>query len=97
MQLQVTDIPDESRFEIRADGELAGFAEYHLRGGQIAFTHTVTDGRFRGHGVGGHLVQAALDAARERHLAVLAYCPFVKSWIADHPGYADLVRSPEDR
>jgi uncharacterized protein len=97
VELQVTDNPAESRFEIRADGELAGFAAYHLRGSQIAFTHTVTDDRFRGHGVGGHLVQVALDTAHERHLTVLAYCPFVKSWIAGHPEYADLVRSPEDR
>jgi uncharacterized protein len=97
VELQVTDNPDESRFEIRADGELAGFAAYHLRGSQIAFTHTVTEDQFRGHGVGGHLVQAALDSARERHLAVLAYCPFVKSWIAGHREYADLLGGPQDR
>ena len=97
MELQVTDNPDESRFEIRADGQLAGFAQYHLRGSQIAFTHTETDDRFRGHGLAGQLVREALDAARERHLIVLPYCPFVRSWIAGHPEYADLVRSPGDR
>lgn len=94
MELQVTDNPDESRFEIRADGQLAGFAQYHLRGSQIAFTHTETDDRFRGHGLAGQLVREALDAARERHLTVLPYCPFVRSWIAGHPEYADLIRSP---
>jgi uncharacterized protein len=91
VELQVTDNPAENRFEIRADGELAGSAFYHLRGSQIAFTHTETDDRFRGHGVASYLVRAALDTARERHLAVLPYCPFVKSWIAEHPEYADLV------
>ena len=97
MELQVTDNPDESRFEIRADGQLAGFAQYHLRGSQIAFTHTETDDRFRGHGLAGQLVREALGAARERHLTVLPYCPFVRSWIAGHPEYADLIRSPGDR
>jgi predicted GNAT family acetyltransferase len=97
VELQVTDNPDESRFEIRADGQLAGFAQYHLRGSQIAFTHTETDDRFRGHGLAGQLVSEALDAARERHLTVLPYCPFVRSWIAGHPEYADLIRSPGDR
>jgi uncharacterized protein len=92
VELQVTDNPDESRFEIRADGQLAGFAQYHLRGSQIAFTHTETDDRFRGHGLAGQLVREALDAARERHLTVLPYCPFVRSWIAGHPEYADLIR-----
>ena len=91
MDLEVTDNPDKARFEIIVDGELAGFVLYHLRGSEIAFTHTETDDRFRGHGLGGHLVQASLDSARERHLAVLPYCPFVNSWIAAHPEYANLV------
>jgi len=97
VELKVTDNPGESRFEIRADGELAGFVQYHLRGSQIAFIHTETDDRFRGHGLAGELVREALDAARERHLTVLPYCPFVRSWIAGHPEYADLTRSPGDR
>jgi uncharacterized protein len=97
VELQVTDNPAESRFEIRADGELAGFVQYHLRGRQIAFIHTETDDRFRGHGLASQLVREALDAARERHLTVLPYCPFVRSWIAGHPEYADLIRSPGDR
>jgi predicted GNAT family acetyltransferase/predicted MFS family arabinose efflux permease len=97
VDLQVTDNPDKARFEIVADGELAGFAQYYLRDGQIVFTHTETDDRFRGHGLAGHLVQVALDTARERHLAVLPYCPFVKSWIGAHPEYADLIGSPGGR
>ncbi len=95
MDLQVADNPDEARFEIRADGELAGFVQYELSGNEIAFTHTQTDDRFRGHGLGGRLVLAALDEARDHHLAVLPYCPFVKGWITGHGEYADLV--PEDR
>ena len=74
---------------------LAGFVQYELGDNEIAFTHTQTDDRFRGHGLAGRLVQAALDEARERHLAVLPYCPFVKDWITRHREYADLV--PEDR
>jgi predicted GNAT family acetyltransferase len=97
VDLQVTDNPDKARFEIVADGELAGFAQYYLRDGQIVFTHTETDDRFRGHGLAGHLVQVALDTARERQLTVLPYCPFVKSWIGSHPEYADLIGSPGGR
>jgi predicted GNAT family acetyltransferase len=95
MDVEVRDNPKKARFEIIADGELAGFVLYYLRGDEIAFTHTQTDDRFRGHGLGGRLAQASLDAARERHLAVLPYCPFVKSWITAHREYADLV--PADR
>jgi uncharacterized protein len=91
MDLQVADHPDQERFEIRVDGQLAGFIQYHLKDGVLALLHTETDRRFRGHGVAGHLIQASLDEARDRHLAVLPYCPFVRSWIAEHPAYADLV------
>ena len=95
MDLQVADNPDKARFEIRVDGELAGFALYHRRGQEIAFTHTQTDDRFRGQGLGGRLVQSALDEVRDRNLAVLPYCPFVKGWITGHREYAALI--PEDR
>jgi predicted GNAT family acetyltransferase len=91
MDVEVTDNPDKSRFEIIADGELAGFVQYHLRDGMIAFNHTQTDDRFRGHGLGGRLVRESLDQARARHLAVLPYCPFVQSWITEHREYADLI------
>ena len=95
MELQVTDNPKQEQYEIRADGELAGFIQYHLRDGVIAFLHTETDPGFRGHGVAARLVRSSLEAARERHLAVLPYCPFVQRWMTEHPEYADLV--PEDR
>jgi uncharacterized protein len=95
MELRVTDNPDKARFEIRADGELAGFVNYSLRDTQISLLHTETEDRFRGHGIAGHLIRASLEAARERHLAVRPYCPYVRRWIAEHPGYADLV--PEDQ
>jgi predicted GNAT family acetyltransferase len=91
MDVEVTDNPDKARFEIVADGELAGFAQYHLRDGVIAFTHTQTDDRFRGHGLGSRLVRASLDEARARQLVVLPYCPFVRSWITEHSEYADLI------
>jgi len=95
MDLQVADNPDQERFEIRADGELAGFVQYHLRDGIIAFLHTETDPRFRGQGIAGRLIQASLEAARERHLGVLPYCPYVRRWITQHPEDVDLV--PEAR
>ena len=54
MELKVADDPEQSRYEITADGELAGFVTYELGDGVIELIHTQTDDRFRGHGVGGH-------------------------------------------
>lgn len=95
MELQVADHPEQARYEIRADGELAGFLQYHLRDGVIAFLHTEIDPRFRGQGIAGRLIRSSLEAARERHLGILPYCPFVRGFITEHPEYAGLV--PEAR
>ena len=87
----VVDAPDAGRYEIRVDGELAGFAAYRPRPGLIAFTHTEIEERFEGRGLGGRLVSFALDDARARGLAVLPFCPFVDAYIKGHREYADLV------
>ena len=80
-----------SRFEIRVDGETAGFAAYHRRPGVIAFTHTEIDPRFEGHGLASQLIKTALSEARAEGAAVLPFCPFVRGYIAGHPDYLDLV------
>ncbi|MFD0280032.1 GNAT family N-acetyltransferase [Kitasatospora sp. NPDC127111] len=91
MTTSVTDNPEQSRYEITDDGELAGFAEYHRYEGEIAFIHTEVDPRFGGRGLAGTLARAALDDAREQGLAVLPYCPFIRGWLTKHPDYTDLV------
>jgi predicted GNAT family acetyltransferase len=93
--IAVSDNAGERRYEIGIDGELGGFAQYKAKPGQIAFTHTEIDDRFEGQGLGGRLVAFALDDARERGLAVLPFCPFVRAYIQRHREYVELV--PEDR
>jgi uncharacterized protein len=92
--IQVVDVPERSRFEVRVDGETAGYAEYRRRPGLIAFIHTVIDPRFEGRGLGSQLVRTALSEARSAGLSVLPFCPFVRGYIAGHTEYVSLV--PED-
>jgi uncharacterized protein len=90
--VRVLDVPERSRYEVRVDDELAGFAEYRRRPGLIAFTHTLIDPRFEGQGLASRLVQTALSEARDAGLAVLPFCPFVRGYIAGHrDAYLDLV------
>ncbi|NUU23618.1 MAG: N-acetyltransferase [Streptomycetaceae bacterium] len=94
MGTKVVDNPEKSRFEVftgPGGDELAGFAEYFLHGDEIAFIHTEVDPAFEGQGLGSQLARGALDAARERGLGVLPYCPFIRAWIRKHPEYTDLV------
>jgi predicted GNAT family acetyltransferase len=91
VKTDVVDHPDRHRFEIVADGQVAGFADYQLRGDSILFTHTEIDEAYEGKGLGSVLVKHALESARDRGLGVLPLCPFVRSWIARHPDYLPLV------
>ena len=79
-KVEVVDEPGRQRFEIRVDGELAGFTEYRRSPGLIAFVHTLIDPRFEGEGLGSRLVTEALNQVRADGLKVLPFCPFVRAF-----------------
>src|SRR3979409_193132 len=81
MSVEVRDNPDESRYEVFADGELAGFAEYRLHNGRITFIHTEIDPAHEGGGLGSSLARAALDDVKSRGLPVVPLCPFIAGYI----------------
>jgi uncharacterized protein len=92
---QVRDNADESRYEIRVGGELAGFTRYTLHGDPAHvtadFTHTEIGDEYGGRGLASELIREALDDARRRKWQVLPYCRFVREFIAKNREYADLV------
>lgn len=93
MDIVVTNVPAELRYEARDGENLAGLAAYLLtRNELIVFTHTEVEDGYEGQGVGSRLARSALDDARARGLGVVPVCPFVKGWIERHPDYADLVQ-----
>lgn len=91
MDVTVRDNREQSRFEVRVGDDVAGFASYELRGSTILFVHTEVAPEYEGRGLGSALARAALEAARDRGLGVLPYCPFIRSYIARHPEHTDLV------
>jgi predicted GNAT family acetyltransferase len=72
------------RFELRMDGHLAELV-YRRRPDRMVIVHTGVPPELEGHGIGGKLVQHALDDARARGLAVTLMCPFAKDWVEHHP------------
>jgi predicted GNAT family acetyltransferase len=87
----VRDRPEELRYEIEVDGEVAGFLVYRREPGVLELVHTDVDPKWEGQGVGAALVQGALDDVRARGLKMRPYCPFVAGYILRHPDYQDLV------
>jgi len=95
MDIVVTDEEGAGRYEVRVDGELAGFADRTVRDGVMVLPHTVVDRRYRGRGLAAELVRRALDDARAQGLGVIPSCWYVAQYIGDHPTEVDLV--PEDQ
>jgi len=91
MNVQVQDNPARHRFEILADGEVAGLAAYRVRDGVVVVTHSEVDPRFRGQGLASELARQTLDTLRERGEKVVPACPFFAKFVAEHPEYDDIV------
>jgi uncharacterized protein len=72
--------PGRSRFEAGA-----AYLAYHRSGSSFDIQHTVVPPEMEGQGLGGKLVQAAVDYARDEGLDLVVTCPFAKKWLAKHP------------
>ena len=90
--VEVVDVPERGRFEVRLDGARVGHLEYVDDPGRRVRTmpHTEVDPAFGGRGLGTRLVREALDATRATGLRVDPLCPMVAAYLDEHPAYADL-------
>ncbi|MFC8796362.1 GNAT family N-acetyltransferase [Promicromonospora sp. NPDC057138] len=94
-QVTVVDNPEESRFEVRVDGTLAGFAAYETDPGVVIFVHTEVFEEYEGRGLAGRLARTALSMVREAGATIVPLCPFIRSYVRKHaPEYDDLLRAP---
>ena len=85
----------EYRYELWMNDELAGYTQYVMDRGRIAFLHTEVYDSYEGMGLGSRLARAALEDVRARGLMVMPFCPFIATYIQRHlDKYGDLV-APE--
>jgi len=65
---------------------------YRRRGTGLYLIHTGVPAALAGHGIGGKLVQSALEWAEADHLTVVPICAFARKWLMEHPEAATNVK-----
>ena len=86
----VTNNTKAHRFEVEIEGELA-VLEYHETPTVVDLHHTEVPPALEGRGVGGALARAGLEYAKQLGKQVVPTCPFVRTYIARHPEWIDIV------
>ncbi|MDO5501521.1 MAG: GNAT family N-acetyltransferase [Propionibacteriaceae bacterium] len=80
-----------TQYELLIDGVRAGYLDYEVAGEMIVMHTTFVSEEFKGQGLGGAIVEAALQDVRANGRKVIARCPFVQAYLTKHPEYAELV------
>src|SRR5262245_66084836 len=76
-ELQIVDVPEQRRFEIRDGSRVIGHTRYATSDGSIALLHTEVDPSEEGKGVGSRLAVGVLADVLSRGLSVTVRCPFI--------------------
>jgi predicted GNAT family acetyltransferase len=90
MSQHVVDDTADQEFALSMDGTTATL-EYKLHGDRLHLVHTEVPEAFRGQGVGGRLVEAALAKALAEHLTIVPWCPYAREWLKRHPDQSSGV------
>ena len=90
-QLRLIDNRSARRYELQRGEKVVGFIAYDTQNGSVVLIHTEVDSAFEHRGLGSQLVAGALEDIRARGLSVVPICPFVSSYLRQHPEEADLV------
>lgn len=90
METPVINNPARQQFQLSVDGEAASL-EYRIYDGTLVLMHTEVPEKLGGRGIGSALADFSFRYARENHLPVKVYCPFVAAWVKKHAEVQDLI------
>ena len=83
----MTDFVDNaarSRYEVTRDGYTAEL-DYVIEGHRIVLLHTEVPEALGGQGIGGELVEAAVQRAARDGLTIIPRCAYARRWLEKHP------------
>ncbi len=84
---EVVDRADDGRFTVTVDGHTAEL-RYLVQDANLILIHTEVPEALGGQGIGGVLVEAAVDRAVRDDLVIVPLCPFARRWLQRHPDAA---------
>jgi uncharacterized protein len=90
MSVRIRDAKDRSRYELVVDGKVVAVADYRANGQIVVISH-IEVLRHPRDGVAAQLVQGTLDDLRAQGKRVVPSCWYVREFIDNNEGYADLV------
>ncbi len=84
------DNAENKRYEMHV-GDFLAKIDYIKTRTKIFLTHTEVPVELEGQGIGSQLVRKALTDIKEKDLILVPLCPFVATYIKNHPEWKSLV------
>ena len=92
MEIKHEEQKKKGTFFVEENGErLAKLEYFHSAPGKITIYHTEVNAKLQGKHIGGKLVEAAVNFARENSLTIVPTCSFAKKVIDRTPEYQDVL------
>ena len=93
MLVQQTDNQKKGAFFVEQDAERLAEMTYSWAGeDKFIIDHTDVSDTLRGQGIGRHLLDAAVNFAREKQVKIIPLCPYAKSVFDKDPTLHDVLR-----
>lgn len=90
MEVSIRESADKKRFESEINGNWA-FIDFIRAEDKMYLTHTEVPNTLEGQGLGSALVKHALEAIKKEERKLVPLCPFVASYVKQHPEYHQLL------
>ena len=91
MRDKVKEDVDQKRFELPIADDAIAAAYYRPDGADVVLVHTEVPEEFSGRGIATELAHGTFGLLRKTGRKAILKCPFMSSFVARHPEYADLV------
>lgn len=91
MTIVVENNREQLQYQVFKAGDLAGYVQYSMSGSDMWVLYTSMKRRFKSAVLTDILLHHVLSDAHCSRLAVLPFCPALRTFIAEHPEFAGLV------